>query len=135
MSKVEPRIKKVEPSSGIIGGEVRIICEGFSPSLKGESQILFGGVAGRMISASPSHIVAVVPEGVPSVESNSGVRLLVDERLSEPAPFKVGEKVAGELHPVANPVIDPDNGSIYVTLSGTRGQKSSHLDLQNFSRW
>src|SRR5581483_845290 len=35
----------------------------------------------------------------------------------------VAEKIAGELNPVANPVIDPDNGSLYVTLSGKMGQK------------
>ena len=38
-------------------------------------------------------------------------------------PFTLGVKLAENLHPVANPAVDRDDGSIYVTLSGTRGQK------------
>jgi sugar lactone lactonase YvrE len=37
--------------------------------------------------------------------------------------FTVGQKLAENLHPVANPAYDRDNGAIYTTLSGTRGQK------------
>src|SRR5215472_14809574 len=118
-----PKILSTEPSAGIIGGEVKIKCSGFEASLHGESRVLFGSTFGRMISASPTHIVAVVPEGVLPGENDAGIRLQVDDVLSEPAPFKVGEKIADELHPVANPAIDPDNGSLYVTLSGKRGQK------------
>ena len=123
MSVVRPRIKKIVPTAGIAGGEIRIDCEGFTGTRGGESQALFGSTPGRMLSASPKRIVTVVPEGIPSDELNLGISLRVDEFLSEPGYFRVGEKIAGELHPVANPAINPDNGSIYVTLSGTRGQK------------
>ena len=123
MSVARPGITKIEPSAGIAGGEIKIECSQFTATKGGESQVLFGSTPGRMLSASPKHIVAVVPDGLQSDDLNSGIRLSVDNRLSEPAPFHVGEKIASELHPVANPAIDPDNGSIYVTLSGTRGQK------------
>src|SRR5882724_7856136 len=123
MSVARPRIIKTEPSAGIAGGEIKIECSEFTATKGGESQVLFGSTPGRMLSASPRRIVAVVPDGLGSDELNSGIRLNVDNRLSEPAPFHVGEKIASELHPVANPAIDPDNGSIYVTLSGKLGQK------------
>jgi sugar lactone lactonase YvrE len=42
---------------------------------------------------------------------------------SEAATFVAGQKLAENLHPVANPAYDRDNGAIYTTLSGTRGQK------------
>jgi hypothetical protein len=34
----------------------------------------------------------------------------------------VGTKLAGDLHPVANPAFDPGDGSLYVTRSGARGE-------------
>jgi sugar lactone lactonase YvrE len=42
---------------------------------------------------------------------------------SEAVSFVAGQKLAENLHPVANPAYDRDNGAIYTTLSGTRGQK------------
>jgi sugar lactone lactonase YvrE len=37
-------------------------------------------------------------------------------------PYEVGARIAQNLHPVANPAIDGE-GNLYVTLSGSRGQK------------
>jgi sugar lactone lactonase YvrE len=42
---------------------------------------------------------------------------------SEPVGFHAAEKLAENLHPVANPAFDHDNGTVYTTLSGTRGQE------------
>ncbi len=123
MSSVRPRIKKIEPPAGIIGGEVKIECEGFTGTRGGESVVLFGSATGRLLSASPKHIVAVVPEDIPAHELKSGVRLRVDGNFSDPVSFSAGERIASELHPITNPVVDPNNGSIYVTLSGKFGQK------------
>ena len=39
------------------------------------------------------------------------------------APLTIGEKLAENMHPVGNPAIDREDGTIYVTLSGSRGQK------------
>ena len=38
------------------------------------------------------------------------------------AKFKVAVPIADNLHPVANPAVD-DDGNIYATFSGSRGQK------------
>jgi glucose/arabinose dehydrogenase len=42
---------------------------------------------------------------------------------SEPFSLTVGEKLADDLHIVANPSIDPKDGSIIVTRSGARGHQ------------
>ncbi len=51
------------------------------------------------------------------------VRLKSGEELSEPAQVTVGRKLAGDLHPVANPAFDPDDGALFVTRSGSRGEE------------
>jgi hypothetical protein len=43
--------------------------------------------------------------------------------MSDPVEFYAAEKLAENLHPVANPAFDHDNGAIFTTLSGTRGQE------------
>jgi sugar lactone lactonase YvrE len=43
--------------------------------------------------------------------------------LSEAAYFTVAKKLAGDLHPVANPAFDPDDGALFVTRSGSRGEE------------
>jgi sugar lactone lactonase YvrE len=74
-----------------------------------------------MISASPERVIASVPD----CDIGSGADELTLESLTADysIPFKVGIKLADNLHPVANPAIDRDDGSIFVTLSGSRGQK------------
>ena len=42
---------------------------------------------------------------------------------SEPGYLTVGKKLAGDLHPVANPAFDPDDGALFVTRSGSRGEE------------
>jgi sugar lactone lactonase YvrE len=41
----------------------------------------------------------------------------------------VGRRLAEDLHPVANPAFDPDDGSLFVTRSGSRGE---HLPVTLF---
>jgi hypothetical protein len=47
-----------------------------------------------------------------------------------PIPSKIAVPVADNLHPVANPAVDRE-GNIYVTFSGSRGQKTSCICLQD----
>jgi sugar lactone lactonase YvrE len=35
----------------------------------------------------------------------------------------IARKLAGDLHPVANPAFDPDDGALFVTRSGSRGEE------------
>ncbi|HEY6403199.1 MAG TPA: gluconolaconase [Blastocatellia bacterium] len=114
-------IKSVVPSAGVEGGEVAIACEGYDTSDYSACAVLFGGQRGRLVSASSSRVIAAIPEyevGVTGKELR-----LMSATTDSSVPFKLGVKIADNLHPVANPAIDRDDGSIYVTLSGQRGQK------------
>ncbi len=114
-------IKNTLPRAGVDGGEVIITCEGYNTSDYSACRVMFGEQRGRLVSASPTRVIAAVPDcgiGVSASELN-----LEGAGENFNTPFTLGAKIADNLHPVANPAIDRDDGSIFVTLSGTRGQK------------
>jgi len=117
------QIVRLNPAAGIPGGEVVIECEDFDTSNLRSCSAWFGGVRAHLVGASTRRVLAIVPE----VEAADGHVEVVLEgeggRRSEPASFVVGAKLAEDLHPVANPAFDPDDGSLYVTRSGPRGQQ------------
>jgi sugar lactone lactonase YvrE len=114
-------IKEVMPRAGVEGGEVILTCTGYDTSDYAACQISFAGVRGRLVGAAPERVIAAVPEYDKGLSANE---LRLGSLSAEwTTPFTLGEKLADNLHPVANPAIDRDDGSIYVTLSGTRGQK------------
>jgi sugar lactone lactonase YvrE len=113
-------ISEVQPAAGVEGGEVIITCAGYETSDYAECQVTFGQQRGRLVSASPGRVITAVPESAVGTEATT--LTLRDGRGSATVPFLTGRKLADHLHPVANPAIDRDDGSIYVTLSGTRGQ-------------
>ena len=114
-------IVSARPGAGVEGGEVVLSCAGAEQTDLYASRIYFGEKPARIISASAERIIAAVPECETGFASEI-LRLAGDGNESK-VPFNLGAKLAENLHPVANPAIDPDDGSIYVTLSGTRGQK------------
>ncbi len=114
-------INSLTPRAGVEGGEIILSCEGYDTSDYGACRVFFGEHRGRLISASPSRVIAGVPE-LPAGIGTSELRLEGATNLSS-AEFTIGTLLADNLHPVANPAIDHENGTIYVTLSGTRGQK------------
>jgi sugar lactone lactonase YvrE len=116
----QPTIAKVEPAAGVEGGEVIITCQGFEPESWREFEVSFDGVTSRPESASAARIVAIVP---PGPHGNVQLRVRQAEDASDAVDFFAAEKLADSLHPVANPAFDHDNGAIYTTLSGTRGQE------------
>lgn len=112
-------IKKILPAAGVEGGEIQIACEGFDSTDYSKCSICFGDETGRIIGASPDKVVAQIPEG----SGGCDYLELIGGEFSKQAGFILGRRIASELHPVANPAIDPESGSVYVTRSGTRGQK------------
>lgn len=118
-----PKITHVMPIAGVTGGEIFITCENFDTSNFRQCKVMFGNIRGRIVSASENRVIVAVPEIANPEDRAAGIRLLAGDRESAPYPFKVAEKLADNLHPVANPAFDPDTGNLYVTLSGTRGQK------------
>ena len=67
-------------------------------------------------------MLAIVPE-VEGDAREAQVALESNGERSASVPFVVGAKLAEDLHLVANPAFDPDDGSLYVTRSGPRGQQ------------
>lgn len=114
-------IRGVYPAAGIEGGEVIVTCSEYDTTVYDNCRVNFGEDAGRMISASPTRVIASIPETAIGVESRQ--LHLSDRRQQSTIAFVTGKKLAEHLHPVANPVIDREDGSIFTTLSGTRGQK------------
>lgn len=114
-------IRSIAPRAGVEGGEVIITCEGYDTSDYRACRVFFDEQQGRLVSASPTRVIAAIPECETGV-SGSEVKLQSASGTAS-APFTLGAKLADNLHPVTNPAIDHETGSIYVTLSGTRGQK------------
>jgi sugar lactone lactonase YvrE len=114
---------RVVPSAAIPGGEVSVECSGYDTSSLRECRVTFDGTPGQMVGAAPWRVLAVVPE---SLEGGSEVEVVLesgDGGRTGPATVVVGRKLAEDLHLVANPAVDPDDGSVYVTISGARGER------------
>lgn len=114
-------IKSVVPGAGVDGGEIIITCEGYDTTDYSTCRVLFGDQRGRLVSASPKRVIVAVPDC--EIGASADELRLESATADSSVPFKLGAKIADNVHPVANPAIDRDDGSIYVTLSGRRGQK------------
>ena len=120
---MQPVIESIVPGAGIEGGEVVITCKDFAFSAYDQARVRFGQVQTRPVGASSDRVIAAVPSELLTEGGEVYIVLESNGSSSEGAPFIVGEKLAENLHPVTNPAYDRDNGAIYTTLSGTRGQK------------
>ena len=112
---------RVDPAAGIPGGEVVIECSDYETSSLRACYPLFGAAIGQSVGLSSRRVLAIVPDAGLSGETE--VLLSSDGSVSAPSRFTVGVKLAEDLHPVANPAFDPDDGSLFVTRSGSRGQQ------------
>lgn len=115
------KILKVDPPYAIEGGEIAIECEGFTLNREGDFACYIGGKQARLTAASPTRVLAVIPEN-----ENGGkaqIYLESENEQSEPASVLLGKKLVEDMHIVANPAIDPGDDSIVLTRSGSRGQE------------
>src|SRR5690349_7918045 len=112
----KPQIAEVTPPAAIAGGELQIRGKGFVKTDR--PRVMIGDLAAPLIIGSDSFIIARVPEGATAGE------LIIQngEQSSESWACDVGVLIADSLHPVTSPAID-SFGNIYVTFSGSRGQK------------
>jgi sugar lactone lactonase YvrE len=120
MSK-EGRILRIDPPYAVPGAEVTIDCEGLDTGDPTHCAVWFGNERAPIVALSPRRVLAIVPELKQS--GPTGVRLEHDGIPSEAASMVVGKRLAEDLHPVANPAFDPDDGSLFVTRSGSRGEQ------------
>ena len=115
------KILSVSPARTIPGGEVFIECENFEVDSDSEFGCYFDGQKARLVGASNSRLIAIVPETFDTTDVE--VHLESGGERSESVRITVGEKLVGDMHIVANPAVDPKDDSIILTRSGSRGQQ------------
>ncbi len=113
-----PRVTAIRPSCAIEGGRITLEGTGFPVGETIGPAVRVGEVPARVVFASPTRLVALVPSGLEG--GRTAVQL--DGRQDEQASFHVAAVVATGLHQVDSPVFDRD-GNLYLTYSGTRGQQ------------
>src|SRR5215213_9972192 len=114
------KILNIDPPFGIVGGEIVIDCAGFDTSDPLQCAVLIGNTPAQIVALSPRCVLAIIPE---TKGGRVEVRLTTNEEIGEPAYLSVGRKLASDLLPVANPAFDPDDGALFVTRSGSRGEE------------
>ena len=114
----KPHIEAVAPSFALPGGEGRIVGSGLRPPELRRPRVHFGEVEGTVLISSDDFVIARVPDGAVS----GPVIVGTDGHVSNSHALKVAVPIADNLHPVTNPALDRE-GNIYVTFSGSRGQK------------
>jgi len=115
------KITGISPLFGIPGGEIVINCADFDTSDPSMCAIWIGDTVAPIVALSSKRVLAIIPElehgGTLEVRLQSGFD------RSDPVQFTVGRKLASDLHPVANPAFNPDDGALFVTRSGPRGEQ------------
>lgn len=112
-----PEIHEVHPANAIPGGDFHI--HGAALAGAGRPHVLFGEEQAPIVIGSDAFVIARVPENATSGD----LTIANQAKRSLPYTCHIGFQIADSLHPVANPATDED-GNIYTTLSGSRGQKT-----------
>lgn len=115
------RIKSVFPQYAIPGGQLTVECEGFDVDHDGGFGSYIGGERCRLVAASSKRLLAIVPQGVAT--QNTQLHIESGGEQSVSVPVTIGRTIAEDMHVVANPAIDPNDDSVIVTRSGSRGQE------------
>src|SRR5260370_14348178 len=117
-------VTKVDPADGIFGGEVTIDYGELSQDVAKALTIRFDDQDAHIVAASGKRALAIVPElnraGEIEVSTARGEE---SKAIGKSARFIVGKKMAGAVHQVTNPAFDPADGSLFVTRSGSRGER------------
>ena len=113
-----PHIEAVVPDAALPGGEVRITGTGLRPHDFRQPGVRFGDMEGSVVVSTNEFLVARVPFGAAS----GPVIVSANDQVSNAQSIRVAAMIAENLHPVTNPALDAE-GNVYVTFSGSRGQK------------
>ncbi|HEV2706087.1 MAG TPA: hypothetical protein VGV59_09190 [Pyrinomonadaceae bacterium] len=119
---VAGKIARIEPGAAIAGGEVVVECIDFDATRVHLCKAYVNDERAWLTGAAPNRVLVVVPESAEGGESRLSLETAAGWR-TPPATLVTGRKLAEDLHLVANPAFDPDDGSLYVTRSGSRGQR------------
>jgi sugar lactone lactonase YvrE len=114
----KPHIEAVAPGFALPGGEIRIVGSALRPAELRRPTVRFGEVEGSVVIGADDFVIARVPDNAVS----GPVIIGTNGHVSNAHTIQVAALIADNLHPVTNPAVDRD-GNIYVTFSGSRGQK------------
>jgi sugar lactone lactonase YvrE len=112
-----PQISAITPLAAIPGGEFQIRGSGLAHAER--PHVTIGDVAAPIVVGSDSYVVVRVPEGAAAGD----LVLASGDQASRVWTYDVGIQIADNLYPVGNPAVDAF-GNVYVTFSGSRGQKT-----------
>ncbi len=112
----------VDPAASIPGGEVAITLPVSGHKEAGPPDVRFGDRRAHLVAATPRRLLALVPHLTDGGEIEVSFTRGDGQRVGKAAHFIVGKRLAGGLHPVANPAFDPSDDSLFVTRSGSRGE-------------
>lgn len=115
------RILSVSPNYAIPGGELLIECEGVEIKNISSVAFYFDKQKAKIVGASSKRFLVIVPDDFDSVTAEVSIENEGERSASETV--TIGKKLADNMHIVANPAVDPKDGSIILTRSGSRGQK------------
>ena len=110
----------VSPPYAIPGGEIALTTENFRIEPGSPDGVYIEGFQCRIVAASATRILAIVPDEIAG--SKTTIHLESFGELSNSLEFTVGRKLVDNMHIVANPAVDPTDGAIILTRSGSRGQ-------------
>ncbi len=123
-------IERVDPPAGISGGEVSIEFAKLSPDDARTLSVEFDGSPAHVSAATSKRALVLVPKLEAGGDCEVSLSLAeAPKAVGQPASFVAGKKLAGGIHPVANPAFDPSDGSLFVTRSGSRGE---HIPVSLF---
>ena len=116
-----PTLTSLQPPAVMPGAEVELLgsrLQGIASEGGRLPQVTIGDLAAPLSLSRPTRTIVRVPEGAISGE----VILSTPEGPhSNALELKVAVPMTENLHPVGNPAVDSD-GTVYSTISGTRGQ-------------
>ncbi|HLH08094.1 MAG TPA: hypothetical protein VKW78_12725 [Terriglobales bacterium] len=113
-----PHIQALEPTAALPGGEVRIVGSALNRLDLQRPEVRFGELAGSVVVSTSDFVIARVPE----TAASGPVTISTQAGASNAEEIRIAVNIAENLHPVTNPALDSE-GNIYVTFSGSRGQK------------
>jgi len=116
-SNGRPQISTVTPEAAIPGGEFQIRGAGMARAER--PRVTIGEIEAPIVVGSDSYVIARVPEGA----SAGDLVVAAGNQSSRAWNCDIGIQVAENLYPVGNPAVDAQ-GNIFVTFSGSRGQKT-----------
>jgi sugar lactone lactonase YvrE len=116
-------IDLLDPVAAIPGGEVLLEYRARA-DVRLRGRLWIGGQPAHLVAAGRNRALAIVPDSKKGGVLEVTIGGTPDEEGRDDGKFLVvGQKRAEDLHPVTNPAFDPDDGSLYVTRSGGRGER------------